>query len=271
MTSTFEQAPRGGYAWGMTDSRKLDERLDATVARAFQDAAENWDRTKRDVPEDSTRRDRKADAERRNFRAMAARAAATPHADDDAYDRADAEIWREWNQRKAEVMAARIPDVYRDAVARTPEAADWLAGYRAQSRAGLVIMGETGTGKTWEAMAIARELLVTDHVPVQVVTAPELLAALRPGGDGLSDIGQFQAAPVLVLDDLGTEKVTDWGAEQMLAVASYRASRGLPVIVTTNLKPAEIHARYDRRLIERLFGGSKMIVMRGQSLRPLPF
>lgn len=252
----------GGYGWGMDDSRKLEERLDAVTARAFGDAAANWDRQRQTTPQAG------ASSLPAGWRE---RLAQTKPADDAAMEAAERATWEEWRERKASIWASRLPDVYRSAVARKPETATWLANYRAGKRGGYVILGDPGTGKTWEAMALARELLTVDHVPVTVVTAPELMAALRPSADDMADVGQFQVAPVLVLDDLGTEKLSDWVAEQLYLVASYRAARQLPIIVTSNLTPDEIKARYDARLVQRLFGGSMLLVIPGQSLRPLPF
>lgn len=199
------------------------------------------------------------------------RAARTPHADDAAFLQADREAAQEWRQRRARHYLARLPEVYREAVPRRPETRDWLNRYRTGERRPLVFMGDVGTGKTWEAMAIARSLL-SDSIPVTVVTAPELAQALRPSGSSeVSDAGQFQAAPVLVLDDLGTEKLTDWVVEQLYMVASFRAARMYPTVVTTNLKPDDLRARYEERLIQRLFGGGVSVIMRGESLRKLPF
>jgi hypothetical protein len=259
----------GGYGWDMDDSRKLEERMDAVTARALGAAAANWGRERQTTPTAG------ADPLRQEDGGLPAgwrqRLAQVKPADDAEMARAEAESWAEWRERKATIWAARLPDVYRAAVPRKDVTRSWLANYRAGRRHGLVILGDPGTGKTWEAMAIARALLTEDHVPVTVVTAPELMAALRPSADDVSDVGQFQVAPVLVLDDLGTEKLTDWVAEQLYLVASYRAARQLPTIVTSNLTPDEIKARYDQRLVQRLFGGAMLLTIAGSSLRPLPF
>lgn len=246
MTSSVAPPDAGGYGWDMNDSRKLDERLDEVVAR---EAAP----TLGDLTPISWRE----------------RVAQTRHATDEEMAAAEARTRLEWNSRKAEVLVARLPDAYREAVPRHEATNEWLAGYRAGQRNGFTILGHHGSGKTWEAMAIARQLLVDDRVPVQVATSSELLDLLRPGGSG--DIGQFKVAPVLVLDDLGAEKVTDWVDEQLYTIAGFRASRNLPMVITSNLEPAEIKKRYDARLVQRLFGGSTLLNIQGASHRPLPF
>ena len=246
MTSSVAPPDAGGYGWDMDASRKLDARLDEVVGREAlpvlgDNAPSSW----------------------------AERLKTVRHATDAEMAAAEAATRDEWNANKARVLVTRLPEVYRSAVPRHAETTAWLEGYRSGSRRGYTILGDHGSGKTWEAMAIARALLVEDRIPVQAVTAPELLEVLRPGGDG--DIGQFKVAPVLVLDDLGTEKVTDWVDEQLYTIAGFRASRNLPMIITSNLEPDEIKKRYDARLVQRLFGGSTLLHIKGKSIRPLPF
>lgn len=201
--------------------------------------------------------------------------AAAPVVSDEEYARsmAAAEVRMRESAREAKTRywLSRLPEDYRQAEARRPETRKWVADYLKGERYPLVYFGGVGTGKTWEAMAIARTLLVEHTIPVSVATAPELLQTLRPNEAGVSDSGQYQMAPVLVLDDLGTEKATDWVTEQLYMIASFRAARSLPTVVTTNLKPADIHERYDARLVQRLFGGGVAVHLTGQSLRPMPF
>ncbi len=246
MTSSVAPPDAGGYGWDMNDSKKLDARLDEVVAREAKP-------TLGDLAPASWRE----------------RAKNTRWATDEEMDAADARIQAEWNHNKAQVLVARLPEVYRSAVPRHEKTTEWLHRYRTGDRRGFTILGDHGSGKTWEAMAIARALLVEDRIPVQTVTAPELLELLRPGGSG--DIGQFKVAPLLVLDDLGTEKVTDWVDEQLYTIAGFRASRNLPMIITSNLEPDQIKKRYDARLVQRLFGGSTLLHIKGESIRPLPF
>jgi DNA replication protein DnaC len=230
----------------MNDSRKLDARLDEVVAREASPALGDLAPT-----------------------SWKERAKKTRWATDEEMAAAEAAIGDEWRTNKARVLVARLPEVYRDAVPRHADTTAWLERYRTGDRRGFTVLGDHGSGKTWEAMALARALLVEDRIPVQTVTAPELLELLRPGGSG--DIGQFKVAPVLVLDDLGTEKVTDWVDEQLYTIAGFRASRNLPMIITSNLEPDQIKKRYDARLVQRLFGGSTLLHIKGESIRPLPF
>ena len=185
------------------------------------------------------------------------------------------QLHRERLARQADILLRRLPLAYRDAeIPRTDfgaQAAKWLRDYVAGKRCNLAILGTTGTGKTWTMCAVARLLLVQQTVPVTVVTAAEFLQSLRPASGGLDvDMMQFVTAPVLGLDDLGMERITEWGTEQLYRLAHERSHNNRPTIITSNLTPAQLQARYDPRTIERLFGGSQLIRIGGGSLRALP-
>lgn len=193
-----------------------------------------------------------------------------PHAPDDAYERRDEEIRQEGRMRRAEILLRRLPSCYREATIASPQALSWMNGYLAGQRKSLVILGPTGTGKTWQAAAIARELLVSHTVPVTYVTVADFLEAMRPSGAD-PDMALFSLVPVLILDDLGAEKMTDWGAEQLYKLAHHRSHNALPVIVTSNLPGAIIKTNYEERTVQRLFGGADLITLNGASRRTLPF
>lgn len=183
----------------------------------------------------------------------------------------EAEIQGEWRERKAEIMLGRLDYVYRSAKTRHPESAQWLADYVSGNRHGYVLLGDPGCGKTWEAAALARTLMVEHTVPVTVVNASTLMEALKPNRDGSSDLGQFQVAPVLVLDDLGAERATDWALGQMYLLAEYRNVRRLPTIITSNLSGAALRERYTDRIIDRLIQNSSLLVMPKRQFRATPF
>jgi DNA replication protein DnaC len=206
-----------------------------------------------------------------------------PELGDQLLQEADNRIRRERVARQVDILLRRLPSKFRDAdFPRTHfgwEAKKWLDGYRAARAAGkpwksLVILGSTGTGKTWTGSAIVRALLVEDMVPSTVITVADMLEQLRPAapGSGLDvDMLQFSSAPVLMLDDLGMERLTEWGAEQLYRLADERSRNDRPVIVTSNLTGAQIKAQYDERTVQRLFGGAQLIQIAGESRRSMPF
>lgn len=178
------------------------------------------------------------------------------------WDAVNAEARAEWNREKSRVLLSGLPERYREAVPRHALSARWLAAYAEGRMVNLAILGPVGVGKTFEAAAIVRALLLDSRVPALLTGVSEMLDKLRPNADGASDIGQFQCAPVLVLDDLGSEKQTEWTDEQLYRVADYRNVRNLPTIVTSNLSPEKLEETYGPRVCRRLFEGAAKLEIR---------
>jgi DNA replication protein DnaC len=128
--------------------------------------------------------------------------------------------------------------------------------YAAEPLRWLVLMGPYGTGKTHLAYAIVGELL-RRSVPVYAASVPEMLGMIRNGfrdAQGLDAEARLQAlrrVEVLVLDDWGTEKGSDWVSETMFQVLNHRYNERMATVITTNLTPAELRAR-EPRLASRL-------------------
>lgn len=193
----------------------------------------------------------------------------------------EAQLQQERLARQAEILVSRLPAEYQNAhLPDEPWALDvlrWLRAYRAGRETGtvpqtLTLMGPLGTGKTWAAAALARILLIEDSVPVTFVTTQQMIDAVKPAHGGLDvDMIQFELAPVLVLDDFGAERLTEFATDQLYRLAHHRSHNGRPCIITTNLDGPEIRKRYNERIIERLFGGSQLVRVTGASRRKLPF
>ena len=81
-------------------------------------------------------------------------------------------------------------------------------------------------------------------------------------------IGNAADAPVLVLDDLGTNKPTDWVAEQIYNLLNQRIEYGLPVIGTTNYTLEQLETRLGHdRAVSRLVGLCAVVEVGGEDWR----
>lgn len=145
--------------------------------------------------------------------------------------------------------------------------------FAAEPRGWLVLMGTYGVGKTHLAYAIAGELLKR-AVPVYAASVPEMLGMIRNGfrdAQGMDAEARLQAlrrVEVLVLDDWGTEKGSDWVGETMFQVLNHRYNERMATVITTNLTPAQLTAR-DARLASRLMDRnlSKWMIMNAGDYR----
>jgi DNA replication protein DnaC len=123
----------------------------------------------------------------------------------------------------------------------------------AQSHNGwLLLQGGYGCGKTHLAAAIAN-FAVGMGVPTLFITVPDLLDSLRfayndPEATFEQRFEQIRSAPLLILDDFGTQNATAWSQEKLFQILNYRYINRLPLVVTTNIPLEDIDGRIRSRL-----------------------
>ncbi len=117
----------------------------------------------------------------------------------------------------------------------------------------LVFLGGYGCGKTHLAAAIANYCLGRGQ-PTIFIVVPDLLDHLRAAYSPDSAVSydqRFEAvltAPLLVLDDLGTQHTTPWAREKLYQIFNHRYSARLPTVVTSNRPLEEIDPRLRSRM-----------------------
>jgi len=262
-----------GYGWSMDDSARLRAEVERRAAARASAARRN---AIADAVSDLARRHGGVDPELLDMSKSENRARA-----DKLLADKEAQLRQDRLQRQADILTSRLPAEYQNARLPdepwTDDVLSWLAHYRQARQSGapprtLVLMGPVGTGKTWAAAALTRILLTEDVVPVTFVTTQQMIDAVKPAQGGLDvDMAQFEVAPVLVLDDFGAERLTEWAGDQLYRLGHYRSHNGRPCIITTNLDGPQIRKRYNERLIERLFGGSQLVRITGPTRRAMPF
>ena len=151
-----------------------------------------------------------------------------------------------WSQRQDEKLTPRdlrtLDEAFQAARAYSEKPEGWL-----------LLQGPYGSGKTHLAAAIAnyRE---SQGYPVMFVVVPDLLDHLRATFSPESTVSydqrfeEVRAAPLLVLDDLGTQATTPWVREKLYQLFNHRYNAALPTVITT----ADDEAHLDPRLLSRL-------------------
>ena len=132
--------------------------------------------------------------------------------------------------------------------------------------AGLLFFGSPGTGKTFAASCIANALM-EQRVPVLVTSIVRLTANMF--GEDLNELlYRMNTARLLVLDDFGAERNTDFKAEQIFTVIDARYAAKKPMIITTNLTDFKTETDVRRRRVyDRIFEVCTPIKMDGESKR----
>ena len=170
-------------------------------------------------------------------------------------------------------------DTYRAVAAGEPvkqaalaDVAAWVngtlqqAGYR-----NLYLWGPVGTGKTGLAIA-ALKARMHRGTPALYTTLPDLLDRIRQTYDGgtgstatlLHDLGDID---VLVLDDLGAERPTDWVVEKLFQVLDHRMRAERETLFTSNLTLDQLTGRLGERVVERIRQGTWEVEVSGRNLR----
>lgn len=130
---------------------------------------------------------------------------------------------------------------------------------------GLFLHGNFGTGKTFIVASLLNELHNKYNVSIEIIYVPELLRKLK---ENLSLVGDkldyLENVGVLLLDDIGAEKVTEWGRDEILGtILQTRMNSGMPTFFTSNLTIKELEQHLSlannnadvvkaKRIIERI-------------------
>lgn len=125
----------------------------------------------------------------------------------------------------------------------------------------LTLVGPVDVGKSHLSVAICRRWLARGK-PARYVLVPLMLEELRSSyqweGEYDRQLDFLLKVPLLVLDDLGTQKPTEWVIEKLMLVVDYRYVNALPLVVTTNRPlddlPGDTERRIGSRLLRAPFG-----------------
>lgn len=146
----------------------------------------------------------------------------------------------DWSNEKLSTTARRYVDNWQEMKSRGK---------------GLLLYGSVGTGKTFISACIANALIQMG-IPCLVTNFSRLVNQLAGSQDRQSYIDDLSKFDLIVIDDLASERDTEYMGELVQSIIDARYRSGLPMIVTTNLTADELKNPADmrrQRIFSRLF------------------
>ncbi len=136
----------------------------------------------------------------------------------------------------------------------------------------LMIWGDPGNGKTHLAAAIVNELSKKGYIVV-FQSVPELLQRIRSTFNSENKENETQImralleCDLLILDDIGAEKTTEWVEEKLFNIIDGRYRKELPTLYTSNLQPKELQNQVGKRSYDRMVETSLTVENKAESYR----
>lgn len=188
-----------------------------------------------------------------------------------------------------EAAQKRIPFDYRQAVADHAQVTAWvqrIAGAAVPGDLGgrgrreiahgpsLLLWGPTGTGKTHQAYGAIRALTAAGCATRwHATTAADLYGEMRPrpGIDVEYQLRRIVRVPLLLLDDLGAAKSSEWTEELTFRLLNWRCQNRLPTLITTNLPPVRDQRMPPQARVLRDMVGDRVLSRLSGMCEPVEF
>ncbi|MFG3510212.1 ATP-binding protein [Streptomyces sp. NPDC047821] len=171
------------------------------------------------------------------------------------------------------------PFRYQQATATHPAVKQWADQAATDPRTAgfLLLTGTFGTGKTHQAYGALRRIAEAGPSRYEVIalTAPDMYALMRPGGSENGpehEVKRLMRIPLLLIDDLGTEKISEFTEEATYRLLNERYNECRPLIVTSNLPASApqgptLADRLGERIASRLSQMTTVVEMVGADRR----
>lgn len=185
---------------------------------------------------------------------------------------------------------SKLPESYSYSISLKPDPKDLQAFVsldeyreavvdRVEEGKGLYIWGKsTGSGKTsWACKIMShyfRKIAFKSGLENEglYIFLPTFLEDLRDNYDNKDPefeqvLSMVKGCKLLIIDDIGAERVTEWVRERMVSIINTRVSNNLATIYTSNLSPEELKSELGDRISSRVLGSSQVIEITGGDRR----
>jgi DNA replication protein DnaC len=152
---------------------------------------------------------------------------------------------------------------------------DYTLKFPFQDKSGLYLYGPIGTGKTHLASAITRKLFQKNcKYNIKFYSCPYFLDTIRKSyGNEYNNrdeddvLYEAENSSLLILDDIGSERATDWAIETLFKIINFRYEHCSVTIFTSNLNPDELHNNLGERTVSRIIGMCNCCCVGGSDYR----
>lgn len=174
----------------------------------------------------------------------------------------ESNLGRRFRDRTFETFeASAFPEAYRAAL-------DYAKKFESNEGEGLLFTGTPGTGKTHLAAAIANHVIAELGTPARFGGFIDLLDKVkRSFGKDENVVKELSEVPLLVVDDLGKERQTEWSNSILYQVVNRRYESYLPIVITTNEDMGELERNVGGATLSRLIETCKGVKMEGKDHR----
>ena len=129
----------------------------------------------------------------------------------------------------------------------------------------LLLIGTTGTGKTHVSTAIAKEVISQGfdvlYDSVQNIINDFETDKFRSGYNNTESASEkYLECDLLIIDDLGTEFISQFSISALYNLINTRQNKGLSTIISTNLSGPELAGKYDGRIYSRIIGADYTVL-----------
>lgn len=183
----------------------------------------------------------------------------------DDMDDAEADRLDRLRRERLARWIANTPPVFARNGAVHPDVTAWVTGLVRGAATNLILIGDPGTTKTWHCYRVVKDAFTAGWPgSARLLTSQQWKRAVTPPLD-YAELDRLAMLDLLILDDLGATRISDWDAEHLLGVLDERWRYQRPTIVTSNV--ADLRSMVGERIASRLASDHVMVTLDGPDRR----